>query len=126
MNHWVRRNIIVTAGNAPLARALSAQVVGLSGTGMFTTGLAPTTAGPATHFVSSGWLWESYAALMTDADAMFAACQQAGAAVTLAQCQALVTESDVSDAEVEDIVKSAEGYRRLKNWYAREFENSTV
>jgi hypothetical protein len=32
---------------------------------------------------------------------MFAACQQAGADVTLAQCQALVTESDVSDAEAE-------------------------
>lgn len=99
---WVRLNIIVTAANAPLARALSAQVAGPSGTGMFTTGLAPTVAGPATLFISTGWLWESYAALMTDADAMYAACQTAGAAVTLAQCQALVTESDVSDAELED------------------------
>lgn len=99
---WVRRNIIVTAANAPLARALSAQVAGPSGAGMFLTGLAPTAAGPATHFISTGLIWPEYAALMTDADAMFAACQQAEAAVTLEQCQALVNDSDVSDAEVED------------------------
>lgn len=102
MTAWTRRNIIVTAANAPLARALSAQIAGASGDGMFSAGLAATVAGPATHFISSGLIWPEYAVLMTDADAMFAACQQAGAAVTLAQCQALVTQSDVSDAEAED------------------------
>lgn len=98
---WVNRTIIVAASDAPLARSLSAGIAGESGTGMFSRELAPTSAGPASHFISSGFVWPQYAALMQDANAMYAAAQSAGASVTLAQCQALVANSTVQDASLE-------------------------
>lgn len=101
MSVFVKKTVVVTAANAPLARALSEGIAGPSGSNMFQRGLSATGAPPATHYASSGWLWDTYVALMTDADAMFAAAQQAGSAVTLAECQALVNESDISDALVE-------------------------
>lgn len=80
---------------APLARALAA---GLSdrGVGMFEVGLSATGDAPATHFISVGMIDAQIRDLLTDAAALFAACNAAGAPVTLAQCQALVTQSDVS------------------------------
>ena len=53
MSNDIARTMIVPAALAPLARALAA---GLSpgGVGMFQTGLSPTGAEPATHYVSSG------------------------------------------------------------------------
>jgi hypothetical protein len=91
----VERTLIVTAANAPLARALA---VGLSpgGAGMFNTALSPTGAAPATHYVSAGWIDADIAALLGDAAALHAACVAAGAGVSLAQCESLVTQSDVS------------------------------
>ena len=90
--------LIVPANLAPLARALAA---GLSprGAGMFTTALSPTGQAPATHFISAGFIEPAIGALLNDADALYAACVEAGASVTLAQCQALVTQSDVSEEE---------------------------
>ena len=44
--------IIVTAANVAQARTLAAEIPG--GEGMFTAGLSPTGAEPATHFISSG------------------------------------------------------------------------
>ncbi len=46
--------IIVTAAQAQAAREAAAQIPG--GEGMFTAGLSPTGAEPATHYISSGWL----------------------------------------------------------------------
>lgn len=92
----VFRTMIVTAELAPLARALAS---GLSprGAGMFTAALSATGASPATHYASSGLIDEQIATLLGDADLLFAACQQAGANVTLPQCQALVDTSDVTE-----------------------------
>lgn len=98
MTTWIKRTVVVTAANAPLARSLAEGIAGVSGSGMFKTELAPTEAGPATHYVNSGHFWDSFAALMIDANAMF---QAAGGQVTLEQCQALVSQSDVSDVAVE-------------------------
>ncbi len=69
---------------------------------MFATPLSPTGQLPATHFISSGWIGSQFAALLTDADAMYAAAQAAIVQVTLAQCQALIAESDVTDPETEN------------------------
>ena len=90
--------LIVTAELTPLARALAA---GLSpgGVGMFITGLSADGSEPATHFISSGWIKTEIGELLTDAEALHAACVEAGATVTLAQCQALVETSDVSNEE---------------------------
>ncbi len=90
--------MIVPASLAPLARALAA---GLSdrGVGMFEVGLSATGDAPATHYVSTGMIDDEIAALLKDAAALFAACNAAGAPVTLSQCTALVSQSDVSDQE---------------------------
>lgn len=90
--------MIVPASLAPLARALAS---GLSdrGVGMFEVGLSTTGNEPATHYISVGMIDAQIRDLLTDAAALFAACNAAGAPVTLAQCTALVSQSDVSDQE---------------------------
>jgi hypothetical protein len=94
----IHRTMIVPAALAPLARALAA---GLSpgGVGMWVVGLSPTGAEPATHYVSSGLIAPQFGGVMQDAGALHAACVAAGASVTLAQCQALVSQSDVSGGD---------------------------
>lgn len=104
---WVNRTMIIPAGVQPLAQGLAAGLAGDAGAGMWVTGLSPTGAAPATHYVSTGMIDENFAAMLADADAMFAAAQAAGAPVTLAQCQALVNNSDVSDGTRE--VTDADG-----------------
>lgn len=46
--------IIVPAAQAQAARDAAAQIPG--GDGMFTAGLSPTGAEPATHYIASGWI----------------------------------------------------------------------
>ena len=65
--------------------------------GSSTAALSAHGAAPATHYVSTGLIDEAIAQLLADADALHAACVAAGAQVTLAQCQALVSSSDVSE-----------------------------
>lgn len=89
------RTLIVTAADAPLARALAG---GLSEAGreMFETPLSQGGVAPATHYISSGWIDADMASLLDDPAVLHAACAAAGANVSLAQCQALVASSDVS------------------------------
>lgn len=91
----INRTIIIPAALAPLARALS---VGMSagGVGMFETPLY--TGAEITHYVSSGWIDEAFDVVLSDADALFAAC---GGAATLEQCQALTGTSEVADCDIE-------------------------
>jgi hypothetical protein len=100
---WVHRTVIVTAADQALAQSLTAGIAGPSGVGMFTTALSHTGAAPATHYISSGLIYPSFAALMSDANQMYAAAQAAvpPVAVTLAQCQTLVADSVVQDADAE-------------------------
>jgi len=95
----IKRTMIVPAALAPLARALAA---GLSpgGVGMFQTGLSPTGAEPATHYVSSGLINPAFGVVMQSAAALHTAVIAKGGTVTLAKCQALVSQSDVSGGEV--------------------------
>lgn len=95
----IHRCMIVAAAFAPLARALSEGLAGDSGARMFITELAPTEAGPATHYISTGQIQEEFALMMADANLVFAACQEAGSPVTLAQVQAMLASSDVSEDE---------------------------
>ena len=101
MSADIKRTMIVPAALAPLARALAA---GLSpgGVGMWRTGLSPTGAEPATHYVSSGLINPAFGGVMQSAAALHAACVAKGAQVTLAQCQALVSQSDVSEGDPRD------------------------
>ncbi len=88
--------MIVPAALAPLARALAAGVSPVGGQGMFTAGLSPTGQAPATHYCSTGVIDARFAPLLTDATLLYQACQVAGAQVTQAQCDDLVSQSDVS------------------------------
>ena len=65
MSHCTLRTIIVPAAFQQLAQGLCAAAAeGDAGKGMFTTGLSETGPEPATHYISSGPIYESLADLL--------------------------------------------------------------
>jgi len=65
MTNYVNRCMIVPAAYAPLARALCAGMTpGDSGSGMFAAGLSATGNAPATHYISSGMIYDTFADLL--------------------------------------------------------------
>lgn len=65
MSEYTHRTIIVPSAFQQLARALcEAAAEGDAGKGMFTTGLSATGALPATHYISSGYIFDDFAALL--------------------------------------------------------------
>ena len=65
MSQYTHRTIIVPAQFQQLAQGLCAAAAeGDAGAGMFTTGLSATGALPATHYISSGPIYESLADLL--------------------------------------------------------------
>lgn len=65
MSQYTHRTIIVPAQFQQLAQGLCAVAAeGDAGAGMFTTGLSATGALPATHYISSGPIYESLADLL--------------------------------------------------------------
>jgi len=88
--------MIVPAALAPLARALAEGLAGEAGAGMWQVALAPEGSPEPTHYISTGMIEDQFLSCVTDAGALYAACQAAGASVTQDQCQALVSGSDVS------------------------------
>ena len=65
MATWTHRTIIVPAAFQQLAQGLcEAASEGDAGKGMFTTGLSATGALPATHYISSGYIFDDFAALL--------------------------------------------------------------
>ena len=93
----VFRTMVVPAALTPLARALASGISPIGGTFMFEAGLQPVGGGEITHYCSTGFIGPEFAEYIADADALYAACVAAEAPVTLAQCQALVEQSDVSE-----------------------------
>ena len=65
MPTWTHRTIIAPAAFQQLAQGLCAAAAeGDAGVGMFTTGLSETGTEPATHYISSGYIFESLADLL--------------------------------------------------------------
>ena len=65
MSTYTHRTIIVPAAFQQLTQALcEAAAEGDAGKGMFTTGLSETGAEPATHYISSGQIYENLADLL--------------------------------------------------------------
>ena len=102
------RNMIVTAADAPLARAIAEGLDPASCTGMFTTGLCPTDAPQdITHYISSGFVSDGFAALIPlsawaqDPDGLWVRTSYTPGhpGVVAARCQALDPPLDVTDAE---------------------------
>ena len=98
MTEYLFRTLIVTADNAPLARSLAAGLAP-SGAGMFTAALSSTGLAPATHYISTGPMDAQLMLALESADSLYAACQEAGANVSLAVCEKLINESDISDEQ---------------------------
>lgn len=65
MNDWAFRTIIVPAAFQSLAQGLCEAIAeGDAGKGMFTTGLSASGELPATHYISSGKIWQEFADLL--------------------------------------------------------------
>lgn len=94
MSDYVQRTMIVAAQDAPLAQGLALGLAGEQGQGMFTTGLSPTGAEPATHFISSGPIFPEFAALLGDAQGTFDA---SGGQVPLASIEGLYARADFTE-----------------------------
>ena len=110
--------LIVTAADAPTARAIAA-AFGPGGEGMWTTPLNSTGSGTPTHYISTGYIPAEFVALSPmvtweqddeggwwetnyypgDAAAVYGFCQQAGLPYTLAQIEGVFSRSDVSQQE---------------------------
>lgn len=92
MSTWAFRTMIVPASLAPPCRALAASFP--SGAGMWTTPLSPTGATPATHYISSGGIWQQFADMLDSPEAL-----AAGAGIPIAQAQAILSACDVSEED---------------------------
>jgi hypothetical protein len=58
------RTLILPAADAPLARQIASTLSPVGGSGMWTTGLSADGNDPATHYVSTGLIGPSFAAIM--------------------------------------------------------------
>lgn len=92
----VHRCMVVTAAQVAAARRLGGNL-SPAGAGMFTAALRPVgSTGPATHYVSAGFIAERFADAIVSADLLYAAAQACGDPATAAVCAAIVDSSDVS------------------------------
>lgn len=109
---WVHRCIIVPVDHVDLARSLCATLAGDGGSGMFTTALSATGQDPATHYISSGLIEQSFADLLPlliqtetgmekinqgQPEIIHAAAQQAGLTLDQQDIERLLAAVDVSD-----------------------------
>lgn len=97
---WTHRTIIVPAPYAAAASAACEHLAGAGGTGMFTTPLSPTGELPATHYISSGLIEQSFADLLANPDALTAVATQAG--IDPGPLVAIVATADIT-AEPADV-----------------------
>jgi hypothetical protein len=98
----VFRTMIVTATVAPLARSLAGAIP--SGVGMFVAAYSPTGAEPATHFASEGYIGEEFAAGLDSPEALVEMLAAAGAQMSLAQAQGLLSQAVVSDRPAAEVL----------------------
>ena len=112
------RTLILPATVTPLAQEIAA-TLSPGGVGMWTTGLSPTGAEPATHFISTGFIPPEFAHMVPEQfweqdetgawvqtgstpgnpQAVYEACTAAGMTVTLEEIEAVYAVADVTDQE---------------------------
>ena len=110
---WLFRTMLVPDSIVGTVRAL-ADSFGPAASGMWTTGLSPTGAGPATHWISAGLIGDDFAAIMPyshevegvwvtepyDPAAFVALAEASGAASPpVEQIMQIMSMVDVSDQE---------------------------
>jgi hypothetical protein len=94
----IYRTLIVTADSAPLASAIAASF-GPGGVGMWTTPLSSDGAEPASHYISSGYIPEQFAALLTDPVGVYEAATAQGVTTTQDAVDDIFANADISDEE---------------------------
>ena len=112
------RTLVLPANVTPLAQEIAA-TLSPGGVGMWTTGLSPTGAEPATHFISTGFIppefahmvpeqfweqdetgaWVQTGSTPGDPVAVYEACTAAGMTVTLEEIEAVYAVADVTEQE---------------------------
>ena len=92
---WVHRTIIVPDAVVVPARMACEALAGAGGSGMYTTPLSPTGELPATHWISSGLIEQSFADLLANPDTLAAVATQAG--IDPAPLVAIIAASDITD-----------------------------
>ena len=113
----VFRTLLVESADVDLARTIAATLDPAHSQGMWETPLSPTGAEPATHYISTGFIGEGFAALVPlatwaqegdppewvqteyepgDSFTVLALCEQAGLEITLEQIEDLFADSDVT------------------------------
>ena len=98
MSQYTHRTIIVPAAFQQLAQGLcEAAAEGDAGAGMFTTGLSETGTEPATHYISSGPIYESLADLLPLTTVAY---EEEGAAETTRQGNVPVVEGLAAQAGI--------------------------
>ena len=95
---WVHRCMIIPASLAPQIRQI-ADSFGESASNMWTTALAPIAETVATHYISSGLIWQSFADMIANPEALKLGCENAGVTISLETCQALLAACDISEEE---------------------------
>lgn len=96
--------IVVPASLVDAARNL-AECLAPGGHGMYITGLSADGNEPATHYISSGLMQVGFINLLSDASATHAAAEQGAVqqgltlTATLADCEAIRTQGDISSED---------------------------
>lgn len=92
---WTHRTIIVPDAVVAPARMACEALAGAGGSGMYSVPLSPTGEPPATHWISSGLIEQSFADLLASPDALASVATQAG--LDPAPLVAIVAAADITD-----------------------------
>lgn len=92
---WTQRTIIVPDAVVVPARMACEALAGAGGSGMYSVPLSPSGELPATHWISSGLIEQSFADLLASPDALAAVAT--GAGLDPAPLVAIVAAADISD-----------------------------
>lgn len=105
--NYVRRFMLVPDGQEVRARSISVGLAGDAGDRMWLFPVRYVGQTAIAYWLTEGWIEPGYAALMQDPALLFGACQQAGLAVTLEQCAALLAESIVEESDGSPLARLA-------------------
>lgn len=94
---WVHRTLAVPLAHLALADTLTSTLAGPSGTNMWSIRLGASVEGPVTHYGASGNIQDNFASLLTDPATTHYLAQQAGLTCTLAEVEAVLAASLISD-----------------------------
>jgi len=106
---WVHKTIIVPAAHVNAARYLCEALAGAGGSGMFTTPLSADGQEPATHYISSGMIEDSFAGLLLRPSEQISAYAVAqGVSATPTEIASILDAAIISD-EKAGVVLNANG-----------------